>query len=478
MLDNREIKIKWYNIKMYNKYNVYIWDVKETELKYKVRFWETINNGQWALDIVLNSDNYELNSELYWIKVYYVIEINNEQIEEHIYTGIISNNRRVKESKTTEKTYTFVWLYNLYNEKYNFLINNDWDDTNSISYDYIDNTDNFLFIQNNILKSVWFTEVKTSGSLVVWVTKIIWHNNWYEAHVVYFENEWWANTYMWFYKQTWRFDDNEYCDIYEYNFSTNEYEDTWDDIEILEYRSWDNIANYYLDYDTGNVSSWWTTKNIEVKSKKNDELLSYLLEFNEWTYFFVDKNGQIHFKDYETLDLNKTITFDKEALNIEDNKDNLEIKNYIIADNWTDTVIVFDNDSIEEHGRKEYKYTDTDIQDAATLSENANKILEEKKNPRREVYIRCNIKKYLINVNFTTWWEMIENWWDYTETWWNLKTEIGWGSIFNINIWDKINVRNIDYENDISDLVVTRKEFDWEFLNLYLWSYNKNYALT
>ena len=77
-----------------------------------------------------------------------------------------------------------------------------------------------------------------------------------------------------------------------------------------------------------------------------------------------------------------------------------------------------------------------------------------------------------------TWDDMFLTWNDYTVKWDELTKIVSWGSIFNINIWDKINVRNIDYENILSDLIVVRKEFNGDFLKFYLWSYRKNYALT
>ncbi len=476
-MSTQSIKIKWYNIKMYDKMNTYIWDINQKEMMNKISFWETINNWQWVLDIVLSSDTYNFNIDLYSIKVYFIIEINNTQIEEHIYTWILSTKNRRKMSEKTEKTYSFSWLFTLYSEKYNFKVNDDWDGTNSLLYDYTENNNNIFFIQDNILFSTWFTEVNVSATVTLGINpiKIVGTDTWYEAEVKYYEEEWLTpDRYIWFYKQTWRFNDGEICKIWQYDLINSIWVNTWLYTTIISYRNGDNIANYFLDYSTTNVTAAWSLQNIKVTDQKNTDLLNTLLELNAWSYYFVDKLWQIHFKAYTPTDLTKTITFDKEAIEIEDNKDDIDIVNYVIADNWTVSITVFDQISIDKYWRKELKYTDTNILDLDTLTLQANSIIQEKKEGKREVYIRCNIQKYLVNVTFKTWGKMLDIWWNVTDTWGNLKKETDWWTIFNLEIWDKINVRNVDNSNEVSDLVINRKEFDGDFLNLYLWSYNKN----
>ena len=60
----------------------------------------------------------------------------------------------------------------------------------------------------------------------------------------------------------------------------------------------------------------------------------------------------------------------------------------------------------------------------------------------------------------------------------DLKTYIEWWSVFNIQIWDRLNVNNLDYNALLRDMIVVRKEFDWDYMNIYLGKYRKNYALT
>ena len=104
--------------------------------------------------------------------------------------------------------------------------------------------------------------------------------------------------------------------------------------------------------------------------------------------------------------------------------------------------------------------------------------MNEKKDWIIEVNIRLNIKKYIMSILFKTWEEMTLNWNQYANVKIkDLKTYIEWWSVFNINIWDRINIRNLDYNNSISDMIVVRKEFDGDFMNIFLWTYTKNYAM-
>lgn len=474
-MEQNEIKILWYNIKFYDNHNKIIETIQENKLKQKINFWETINNWQWSLDIVLNSDEFKQNDDVFACKVFFIVNINGETREEHIYTWKINENILRSSSYNSDIVYNFIWLYWFYADILNFIIKPDTGDNYLLEYTYEEENNNIFFVQDNILKSVWFTELKVSWLALPW-QRLLWLTTWYTAEIIY-HNYNWTDRFIWIYKQNWTFDVDEICKIQNYDLWTNTWSDSWFYTTILDYRVWENYASYFLSFDTSEIF-WLWLKNIKVEDKINNSLLDYLKDLNSWYFYFVDKQWKIHFKQYWETDLLKTLTFDKEIIEIEKKIDKNEIKNYIIVSNWTDEVVVYDKVSINKNWRKELKIKDTNLLNIATLQERGNKELEEKKEWITEVNIRLNIKKYIMSVLYKTWEEMTLDWNSYSNIKIkDLQTYIEWWSVFNINIWDRLNVRNLEYSNTISNMVVVRKEFDGDFMNIYLWNYTKNYAM-
>jgi len=58
---------------------------------------------------------------------------------------------------------------------------------------------------------------------------------------------------------------------------------------------------------------------------------------------------------------------------------------------------------------------------------------------------------------------------------WDISFELE-QTIFDIKIWDKINVRNIDLNNELSNLTVSRREFNWDNIIIYLNDYRQNFV--
>lgn len=477
-MTNNDIKIYWYNIKFFDKNNKILQTITEDELKEKIAFWETINNWQGSMDIVLNKDLFEYNDNVFACKVYYIINIDWETREEHLYTWIINDIRLKTDNKYTEVIYNFVWLYSFYKDIEHFRIKLDSWTSYIIEKTYEENNNNIWFIEDNIFKSLWFTEIKALWEVLPWY-KIIWDTTWVEAEVVYHHYDLF-NNFIWIYKQTWRFNNLENCKIYEKIMATWVY--TWNSTQIIEYTKWDNITNYFLDYDWTDIDTPITwTKNIKIDHKMNNEVLDYLKDLNEGYYYYIDKNWHLYFTTYWTTDLLKTLTYDKEVIEVEYTKDKNAVKNYITVWNEVDPeVVVFDIESIEKYGRKEMKtIVDKDLLNIDTLTDRANKELYENKDWIVEVVLKLNMKKYILSVLYKTWQEMTLTAEQYTGIKIkDLKTYIEWWSVFNIQIWDRLNVHNLDYNALLRDMIVVRKEFDWDYMNIYLGKYRKNYALT
>jgi len=472
------LKILWYNIKFYNKNNQFIKTITESSLLNKINFWETINNWQWILDIYLKQNFFYKEEDIFSVKVFFLINIDNDMIEEHIYTWILDEIYVERSSKIVKVRYSFLWLYKFYIDIENFKIETDW--TNYfLEKEYEENNTNLFFTQDLIYKSLWFTEIQVD---LIWdfpwigKTKVKWVETWYEADLIYI-NTTWENDFIWIYKQNWKFNIWERLDLLEYNFSTNEYEVVSNfQFEVKEYRTWDNISNYHLNFSTDNIEDNGF-QNFKISNQNNASVLTSVLEKNENFFYFVDKKWDIILKNKENTE-KRMITFNKEINRLEWIKNN-SFYNYITVKNDIDEIVVFDKESIEKNWKKQKTIIDKNILDIDTLLKRGNFELNKYINWWNEICLEVNIAAYLSFVE-KTWDDMIKTWESYEGIKIkDLKEYLGTYSIFSINIWDKLTINNIEEEmnRQLVDLTVVRKEFDGNFMKIYLWDYKNNYFL-
>ena len=472
-----EIEILWYLYKLYNIRNKFIWTFEVSQIINEINFEETINWWQWELNIQVKWEWFNIRNDIYCIKVFYIIKKWTEFIENHLYTWILDKVEKDKELWTII-TFSFLWLTYLYNNTTNLKVI--WNNgQQSPIYTYEENSSNLTFIWDRIFTSVWYTIIKVSNTYTVltW-DKLVWETSWVEAYAIGSNIEPTDDLYVSIFKQNWEFQIWENISVF--NKVWDSYVNSWHNVTLTEYYK-NNFNSYFLDLDTkSNIQEWWN-QNIKVEDSDNISLLDKLLELNPNFYYYLNKNWILTFKSFVNSDITPyTLTFWKEINRLVKTKDIWAVKNYILLKSkmWWDTSFYTakkDSTSIEKYGLRQEIIEDDTLLDSTTIEKRLEAEIEKKKETLDEIEITCNINNFISNQQWIQWNEMTNSWNTYNVEFQDL---ISWNvniwTVLDINIWDRINVRNIDNNLELTDLLVVRKEFYWKEITFFCNSYKRN----
>jgi len=423
--------------------------IAPSKLKNKIYFSENINGPQGELTLVLDSDS-ALNSS--FICQLYIITDENP-LWRLLYTWFLNKQKNLKDN-IDELTLSFVWLWSLlFNTIYFNYTDNKKDyqaSTNLNISQYVESIIDNLSTEEFNWNLTWtFNIWETVTGLTSWA---IWVIQWFSSeswNIIFVK----VTSWKFVEAETIKGDDSgaELWSIF--------YEDYWATVY------WNLLTSWNLTTSTSTFNNKWDYTS-------NWELLNKLKDSDSNLYYYIDEKWIINFKEKEIIaPLTNTIVWDKEILSVEKNRE-FDITNKIHLKIWTwDIIVKKDSQSILDYWLFEKMESDNTIQDIYTWELKAESIITKNKNPTWEIKIKVN-NQYDRYIWWLTWWQMTDTWWNYNVTWWELSD---YKSIFDFSVWDMINIRNIDYNKDLSNLLIVRKEFYQDYTILYCDKY-KNYT--
>lgn len=475
-----KIKIYWQKFKFFDINNKFLGILLSSDLSSDVSITETTNNSWWLFNLSFwylgnkQPKKFDILKEAAKIEVYYMIKFSeNNHIEENlIYTWYMYDIQKEVNSENIYMTYIY--------SSYNYILNNE------IYYEVENNKRIFKKeeeSEKNIYKIIEYIYnfARKNTYCVNTIPEVIEPDSLYTLEYEKTKDNWEKEIINWEVLNFFIENEKKYINIYNLDYKLKKA----DKIKIKKNNNTILTAtieevisnNSILFFNKKNTLNFndnsINTQNIKYKFSNNnltDILKSIISIMWEKYYYFLNEKWDFFFNNYSLVSDFHTLTYGREVVKITKNENKNQIVNSIILTNGTDLYEYNDFDSIKKYWKKQIIKEDKNLK-KEELEKYAKSLIIER---TEEIELFCFIDKYLENFIYKKWWDLIEEWWNITENWGDLKKHIWWGSIFNIKIWDKLNVRNVDYNLEYSDLICVRKEISGNSLRIFCGNY-KNY---
>jgi hypothetical protein len=453
-----------YKIKIYDKDMKFITVLWHDDLIWDVFVSKTMNWWYENLTLTLNlwfTDkfyNYPINS-LFIAKVYlYLQNIPQWQL---IYTWVSDWYDKIINWRTQSVSMYFIWIQSvLFNQYvYDYVLENKETSFNitwksgEIIQEYVVNRASTQYITLNDISSI-----------NVWDTFIT--QNLTTGEVIYKNTTFW---YIWVSKLSipWNFTNNK---LWIWDTLTI----LWTDYTLLSFYYWENRlwALIWLSWLWIDV---WTDMSIEIKEMKLWDLLKQIIENNEEYYYNIKDDLTLEYQLLKET-WNKYLTFNREIVEVKTESD-YEIVNFVRiynSDLWI-YAESYDVDSIDKYWTiYEKVLIDNDSLDITTLQNKANAYIKHKREESKQITIKIPLNNTIKrDTTDLLWWNETIFMNDEDITFWT--EEIWVITSLELDVWEIINIRNIDYDREYTNLLIIKKTYDNEYITLYCNRYKNNW---